>query len=173
MSQSDQENRVLGTQLIKKVGGMGQALHILNLVEDDAEYIGFMYLQYKLSSQNENDSALLLRDDGEWYGSSYLNKEFTNLVERRFICLKDLNDAVDEVIKNKPIRFDAEKWIYERKSAFPMVEGRNTNNSSLGSRFTYQPVIITANGEHALKDGDLIIPDDKYWAVQCPTTQGG
>lgn len=165
MSQTDQKNRLLGAELIKKVGGMGQANHILNLVEDEAEYVGFMYMQYKLSSANPDDNALLLHDDIGWRESSYFNHELTNLVERRFICLKDLEQAVAE---HSPIYFNAETWIYERKSAYQMVWSRSTHNSTLGVNFTYEPFINTANGTQALRHGDLIISDGQHWAVQCP-----
>lgn len=91
-----QQNRILGGDLIVKVGGMLQAYHILELVADDAEYVGFAYMQYKLSSANPDDKALLLHDDIGWQEASYFNHELINLTERRFICLKDLEQAVKE-----------------------------------------------------------------------------
>lgn len=91
-----QQNRILGGDLIIKVGGMSQAEHILELVADDAEYIGFACMQYKLSSANPDDKALLLHDDIGWQESSYFNHELSNLTEPRFICLKDLEQAFKE-----------------------------------------------------------------------------
>lgn len=91
---SGQDNRVLGADLIKKVGSRWRANHILNLVEDDAEYVGFACMQYKLSSTNPDDRALLFHDDIGWQESSYFNHELINLTERRFICLNDLEQAV-------------------------------------------------------------------------------
>lgn len=57
------------------------------------------------------------------------------------------------------IKFSAEKWIYERKEAFPMVETRECNGrkSSLGGFFTYEPVITTLDGDCVVKDGDYIV----------------
>jgi len=57
------------------------------------------------------------------------------------------------------IKFSAEKWIYERKEAYPMVETRVCNGwgSSLGGYFTYEPVIITTDGDCVVKNGDYIV----------------
>ena len=57
------------------------------------------------------------------------------------------------------VKFNAEKWIYERKQAFPMVETEKVTDgsSSLGSYFTYQPVIETLEGNMIVSDGDYII----------------
>lgn len=57
------------------------------------------------------------------------------------------------------VRFDAEKWIYERHNAYPMVDTRDVEkgSSSLGKYFAYQPVIHTLEGDMTLCDGDFII----------------
>lgn len=57
------------------------------------------------------------------------------------------------------VRFDAEKWIYERHNAYPMVDTRDVEKgtSSLGKHFTYQPVIHTLEGDMTVSDGDYII----------------
>ena len=94
MNQSNQHGAITGSDLIAKVGGMRQAHHILNMVEDDTQYIGFMYLQYKLSSDNPDDKALILHDDNTWHASSYFNHEFGQINKHRFICINDLNNAV-------------------------------------------------------------------------------
>lgn len=59
----------------------------------------------------------------------------------------------------KVIKFDAEKWIYERHNAYPMVDTRDVlkGQSSLGEHFVYQPVIHTLEGDMAVSDGDYII----------------
>lgn len=68
------------------------------------------------------------------------------------------------IYKKKPveveaIRFDAEKWIYERKSVYPMVETKDcyTGQSSLGKYFRYEPVINTLEGDMKVSHGDYII----------------
>lgn len=55
--------------------------------------------------------------------------------------------------------FDAEKWIYERKNTYPMVETQEdfVGVSSLGNAFQYQPVIETLEGNMIVSDGDFII----------------
>lgn len=66
--------------------------------------------------------------------------------------------------KKKPVvieavRFDAEKWIYERQNAYPMVELRvcRIGSSSLGKYFRYEPVIKTLEGDMKVSHGDYII----------------
>lgn len=55
------------------------------------------------------------------------------------------------------VKFSAEKWIYERERAYPMVASQEVTNgkSSLGKYFNYQPVIV--NTKVVLSDGDYII----------------
>lgn len=57
------------------------------------------------------------------------------------------------------VLFEAEKWIYERHNAYPMVDTRDVEKgaSSLGKHFTYQPVIHTLEGDMTVSDGDYII----------------
>ena len=57
------------------------------------------------------------------------------------------------------VRFNLEKWIYERKNAYPMVETQTDfeGESSLGKFFKYQPVIKTLEGDMIVSDGDFII----------------
>ncbi len=57
------------------------------------------------------------------------------------------------------IKFDAEKWYYERHLAYSMVLTREVElgKSSLGKMFKYQPIIKTLEGEMAVSDGDYII----------------
>ncbi|MGX2947189.1 hypothetical protein [Enterococcus alishanensis] len=68
------------------------------------------------------------------------------------------------------IKFNAEKWIYERHSAYPMVDTRDTSlgESSLGRLFTYQPVIHTLEGDMAVSDGDYIVEgvQGEYYAIK-------
>lgn len=55
------------------------------------------------------------------------------------------------------IEFDVEKWIYERKEAYPMVKTKKTSNSALGKHFQYEPVIETLEGDMTVSHGDYII----------------
>lgn len=57
----------------------------------------------------------------------------------------------------KAFRFDAEQWIYQRQLAYPMIDCQDisamTGLSSLGSMFTYQPMLYN----YPVSDGDYII----------------
>lgn len=71
---------------------------------------------------------------------------------------------IDLKYRKKPVVieavcFDAEKWIYERHAAYPMVDTREVEqgSSSLGEYFTYQPVIHTLEGDMVVSHGDYII----------------
>ena len=55
------------------------------------------------------------------------------------------------------VKFDVEKWLYDRKEAYPMVETKETSNSTLGKYFSYEPVIETLEGDMTVSDGDYII----------------
>lgn len=77
--------------------------------------------------------------------------------------------------KKKPdiieaIKFNAERWIYQRKEAYPMVDTRLCYNgeSSLGKYFMYEPVIPTLSGNMCVLDGDYIIEDadDGFYVVE-------
>lgn len=52
----------------------------------------------------------------------------------------------------KTITFDAEKWLYERKSAYPMVECVSGSAEGLWQSFNYHSEY---NGK-VLQDGDKI-----------------
>ena len=68
------------------------------------------------------------------------------------------------------IVFDAEKWIYERKSAYPMVDCIPGPSDGNWKHFNYHPV---CNGV-VLKDKDVLIlyPNDNYY-VKPNTDQEG
>jgi len=52
----------------------------------------------------------------------------------------------------KTITFDAEKWLYERKSAYPMVECVSGSAEGIWKSFNYHPQY---KGK-VLQDGDKI-----------------
>lgn len=57
-----------------------------NLESKDTSHINKLGLEYKASSDNPKDFALMLNDDGGWVKSSYLNEE---LDERGFFNVKE------------------------------------------------------------------------------------
>ncbi|WP_111857797.1 hypothetical protein [Acinetobacter sp. CFCC 10889] len=60
---------------------------------------------------------------------------------------KSTNTAIQEII------FDAELWIYQRKSAFPMVACLPGPANGLWEKFNYHPV---CNG-NVLQDQDILV----------------
>lgn len=58
-----------------------------------------------------------------------------------------------QIIEPKEIVFDAELWLYERKSAFPMVDCIAGSAAGLWKNFSYHPV---CNGT-ILHDKDVLI----------------
>jgi len=48
---------------------------IQNLESTETTHVNKLGLEYKPSSDQPKDHALMLTDDGEWYKSSYLNEE--------------------------------------------------------------------------------------------------
>lgn len=59
--------------------------------------------------------------------------------------------------------FDIEKWIYEGKKAYPMVNRRTYDDpnfqGSMGAYFQYEPTMTTTDGEIIITNGDYIIHD--------------
>ena len=89
-----------------------------------------------------------------------LKMEYFKLVYNRESQLK---------YKKKPdiieaIKFNAERWNYQRKDAYPMVDTR----LCLGKYFMYEPVIPTLSGNMCVLDGDYIIEDadDGFYVVE-------
>ena len=72
--------------------------------------------------------------------------------------------------QNTEIVFDAEKWIYERKSAYPMVDCIRGPSDGDWKHFNYHPV---CNGV-VLKDQDVLVlyPNGNYY-VKPNTDQEG
>lgn len=59
---------------------------------------------------------------------------------------------VNGEVSMKTITFEAEKWLYERKRAYPMVECISGSAEGLWTSFTYHPQY---KGK-VLQDGDKI-----------------
>ena len=74
--------------------------------------------------------------------------------------------------KQEPVEviFDAERWLYERKSAYPMVECLPGPADGMWKTFRYHPV---CNGV-VLKDQDVLVlyPNGNYY-VKPDTNQEG
>lgn len=68
------------------------------------------------------------------------------------------------------VTFDAERWIYERKSAYPMVDCLPGSADGMWKTFCYHPV---CNGV-VLKDKDVLVlyPNGNYY-VKPDTNQEG
>ena len=68
------------------------------------------------------------------------------------------------------IVFDAEKWIYERKSAYPMVDCIHGPADGDWKHFNYHPVCNSV----VLKHGDVLIlyPNDNYYVKQNTDQEG-
>lgn len=67
------------------------------------------------------------------------------------------------------VQFDAERWFYMRKEAYPMVTTRDCNHgySSLGGFFTYEPVLETPYGDIRLMYDDYIIKAENGELYTC------
>lgn len=79
------------------------------------------------------------------------------------LIAKDLAELAESIAErervtfreNKPestLKFDAEKWLYERKSAYPMVDCIEGSADGFWSSFTYHPEY---KGK-VIYDGDII-----------------
>lgn len=62
------------------------------------------------------------------------------------------------------ITFNAEEWIYKRQVAYPMVVTQPTSESTLGTNFQYQPVLVSPEGYIPLHHNDVIykLSNGKY-----------
>lgn len=80
-------------ELIETNHGLGTCKAIILLTDsDETEYGNRLGVEYRKSSENPNDTALMFCDDGTWIASSYLNFELDTT--GRFINIKRLKQAI-------------------------------------------------------------------------------
>lgn len=62
----------------------------------------------------------------------------------------------------REIKVDIEKWIYERSLAYPMIKtvDCDTGESSLGSYFTYEPVVKIDGVYVPIKYENILVVDE-------------
>lgn len=73
-----------------------------------------------------------------------------------------LNKVYQDKVSKKMVRailFNGEKWLYERKDAYPMVESKDSKPHQGIFGMSYEPVIVTTNGEKVIENGDFIIQE--------------
>lgn len=75
-----------------------------------------------------------------------------------------LNKVYQDKLSKKMVRaifFNGEKWLYERKDAYSMVESTDSKPHQGIFGMGYEPTILTASGEKVIEDGDFIIQDNE------------
>lgn len=89
----DLKNAIADLDFIKTLGGIELALAILASVENElSEYGNRLGSEYRKSSENPKDRALILHDNGAWVESSFLNIELED--PKTFISILRIKKAV-------------------------------------------------------------------------------
>lgn len=73
-----------------------------------------------------------------------------------------LNKVYQDKLSKKMVRaipFNGERWLYERKDAYPMVESKDSKPHQGIFGMSYEPAILTTSGEKVIEHGDFIIQD--------------
>lgn len=90
---NDLKRLVESHEIIEKGQGLDVCKDIfLSVYSDESEYLNRLGVEYKKSSKNLEDKALMLCSDGVWIDSSYLNDELDGT--SGFINLKQLKQAI-------------------------------------------------------------------------------
>ena len=90
---SDLKRLVQSHEIIEKGQGLDACKDVfLSVDSDESDYINRLGVEYKKSSEDPNDKALMLCDDGVWIDSSYLNYQLDSAYG--FINLKQLKQAI-------------------------------------------------------------------------------
>lgn len=83
-------------ELVESYGGLAMCNSIINSVDsDESEYGSRLGVEYKKSSDNSEDKALMFCDDRSWSESSYFNCELDN--DSKFLNIKRLKQAIADV----------------------------------------------------------------------------
>lgn len=89
------ERLIESHDLIAKHLGLNNCIELIKSVESsESEYGSRMGVEYKKSSENPQDKALMLCDDGEWVACLHLNFE---LDDSKFINIQRLKQAVTDM----------------------------------------------------------------------------
>lgn len=90
---NDLKRLVESHEIIEKGQGLDACKDVfLSVYSDESEYLNRLGVEYKKSSKNLEDKALMLCSDGVWIDSSYLNDELDST--SGFINLKQLKQAI-------------------------------------------------------------------------------
>lgn len=82
--------------LVEHHKGLDECIDLLSSVESkESEYGGRLGVEYKKSSSEEQDFALMLCDEGTWCASKHFNHELDNA--SKFLNIKRLIAAVKDV----------------------------------------------------------------------------